>query len=256
MAALRNDFLHPIARLPATSGDPGSDLLRHLSPRRFASRGTRPPASQGAGNHRESKPRGKYRVRRSFSSPRTTRLAEEGRTVSRSRDWLLSPARLARRRHCRRGSPPLSLPTLSPIGLVCDAPIMSTCYFPRWESIVSIASCIPGSPIPRTRQTRFSLAQALFGSASISITWFEINPLFEKSRSTFWTIPKEPACSTGPGSKSSPSPFCTAGVSPASPRKTSHEIACSARLRGTSFKSALPGQANPKSYLEWSGERR
>src|ERR1700687_2075996 len=29
MAALRNDLLHPIARLSASSGDPGSDLLRH-----------------------------------------------------------------------------------------------------------------------------------------------------------------------------------------------------------------------------------
>jgi hypothetical protein len=28
------------------------------------------------------------------------------------------------------------------------------------------------------------------------------------------------------------------------------------RLRGTSFKSALPGLANRKSYLQWSGERR
>jgi hypothetical protein len=55
--------------------------------------------------------------------------------------------------------------------------------------------------------------------------------------------------------------FCTCRNSTTSggtrphPRKTSHEIACSARL-GTSFKSALPGQANRKSYLEWSGGSR
>jgi hypothetical protein len=48
----------------------------------------------------------------------------------------------------------------------------------------------------------------------------------------------------------------TSGGTRPRPRKTSHEIACSARLRGTSFKSALPGQANRKSCLEWSGERR
>ncbi len=112
MAALRNDFLHPIARLSASSGDPGSDLLRHLSPRRFASQRTRHPASQGAGYHRERKPRREYKAGRFFSFARTTRLTEKGRTMSRSRDWLLSPARLTRRRRCRRGSPPLSWPAL------------------------------------------------------------------------------------------------------------------------------------------------
>src|SRR6516162_4296959 len=40
------------------------------------------------------------------------------------------------------------------------------------------------------------------------------------------------------------------------PAKTSHKMACSARLRGTSFKSALPGKADRKAYLEWSGQRR
>ena len=121
MAALRNDFLHSISRLSASSGDPGRDLLRHLSPRRFASQRTRPPASQGAGYHRESKPRREYQAGRSFSFARTTRLTEKGRTMSRSRDWLLSPARLSRRRHCRRGSPPLSRPALSPVGVVRHA---------------------------------------------------------------------------------------------------------------------------------------
>lgn len=76
--------------------------------------------------------------------------------------------------------------------------------------------CIPGSRIPLTRQTRFLVGRALFGSVSISITWFEINLLFEESRSTFRTIPKEPGCSTGLGSKSFRSPFCTAGLRPAS----------------------------------------
>src|SRR6266403_2537557 len=84
------------------------------------------------------------------------------------------------------------------------------CYFPRCESILSKPFCTPGSRIPLRRQTRFSVGRVLFGSVSISITWFEISPLFEESRSTFRTIPKEPGCSTGLGSKSSPSPFCTA----------------------------------------------
>src|SRR5260370_18862695 len=130
MAALRNDFLHPIARLSASSGDPGSDLLRHLSPRRFASQRTCPPASQGAGYHRESKPRREYKAGRSFSFARTTRLTEKGRTMSRSRDWLLSPARLSRRRHCRRGYPPLSWPALSPVGVVRDAQSCPCAIFP------------------------------------------------------------------------------------------------------------------------------
>ena len=41
-----------------------------------------------------------------------------------------------------------------------------------------------------------------------------------------------------------------------SPRRPSHEIASSARLRGTSFRIRAPGQADWMSYLEWSGERR
>src|SRR6266478_2782522 len=89
------------------------------------------------------------------------------------------------------------------------------CYFPRCESILSMPFCIPGSPIPLARQTRFLVGRVLFGSASISITWFEINLLFEESRSTFRTIPKEPGCSTGLGSKSFPSAFRTAGFQPA-----------------------------------------
>src|SRR6266481_5283330 len=130
MAALRNDFLHPIARLSASSGDPGSDLLRHVSPRRFASQRTRPPASQGAGHHRESKPRREYKAGRSFSFTRTTRLTEKGRTMSRSRDGLLSPARLSRRRHCRRGYPPLSWPALSSVGVVRYAQSCPCAIFP------------------------------------------------------------------------------------------------------------------------------
>ena len=67
MAALRNDFLDPIARLSPSFGGPGSDLLRHVSPRRFASQRTHPPASPAARHHRESKPRRNYNVRRSSS---------------------------------------------------------------------------------------------------------------------------------------------------------------------------------------------
>ena len=57
------------------------------------------------------------------------------------------------------------------------------------------------------RWSKSLLAPVLFGSASISITWFGISPLCERSRSTFGTIPKEPASSTGAGSRSFRSPF-------------------------------------------------
>src|SRR5260370_8697572 len=130
MAALRNDFLHSIARLSASSGDPGSDLLRHLSPCRFASQRTRPPASQGAGYHRESKPRREYQAGRSFSFARTSRLTEKGRAMSRLRDWLLSPPRLSRRRHCRRAPPLLSRPPLSPLRVGRDAQSCPCAIFP------------------------------------------------------------------------------------------------------------------------------
>jgi hypothetical protein len=116
--------------------------------------------------------------------------------------------------------PPRLSATFTASAIACwrgaSCPITSMCYFPRWESIVSMASCIPGSRIPLTKQTRFLVGRVLFGSASISITWFVINLLFEESRSTFRTIPKEPACSTGLGSKSFPSAFRTAGLWPAS----------------------------------------